>query len=156
MRQRIGAPPFSACLPIWAWFQWENHRKKRPDLRFSAHLPRGEVGVLVEFSAEPAAVLLSDFLLWHYVLNYWYLPESVVDEKRFDATVKSLGADVPSGVAKKNEAFHVEVRKSWDKIFDIHVATRGISYKYSQKRIQATLWTLRKDMVRDAVIFRAR
>ena len=85
---RLGQPPFVHCLPLWAWFQWEGRSKKRPDLRFSGHIPHGETGVLIKFHAEASAVFLSDFELWHYVLNYWYLPHSNEDEARFDAILE--------------------------------------------------------------------
>ena len=62
-------------MPIWAWYQWEGSRRK-PDLRASGYLPKGEPGVRLELRVADDRVLLSDFDLWHYVLNYWYLPKS--------------------------------------------------------------------------------
>ena len=87
MRLRLGPPPSSNSFPLWAWYQWQGASKKRPDLRFSGHLPSGETGVLIEFLAEADEVLLSDFELWHYVLNYLYLPSSSRDEAQFDSVL---------------------------------------------------------------------
>lgn len=92
MRHRIGNPPRSSVRPLWAWHTWQG-RRARPDLRSSGHLPRGTRAARIEFAAEPSTVLLSDFSLWHYVLNYWYLPASSRDEKSFDAMLKAAGLD---------------------------------------------------------------
>ena len=45
-------------------------------LAVCGHLPKGERGVRLELQVADDRVLLSDFDLWHYVLNYWYLPET--------------------------------------------------------------------------------
>jgi hypothetical protein len=156
MRQRLGKPPFEDCYPIWAWFQWQGCDKKRPDLRFSGHIPSRETGVLIEFHAEESKVLLSDFELWHYVLNYWYLPYSIEDEARFDAVLTSLAANTPSEVPTSNQTFHADIRKSWDKIFDIHWSCPDIATEFTQKQIQATLWQLNRNQVKNSTIFKGR
>jgi hypothetical protein len=156
MRQRLGNPPLADCYPLWAWFQWQDCNKKRPDLRFSGHIPTGETAVLIEFHVEASEVLLSDFELWHYVLNYWYLPHSNKDEARFDAILASLTADTPSEVPTSNQAFHAKIRKSWEKIFDIHWACPDIASEFAQKQIQATLWQLNRNQIRNSTIFKAR
>ncbi len=55
-------PDYTGRFPIWAWTE-------KPDLRFGGHLPRDEHGVVIEFEAPAARVLLSDFDAWHCVLN---------------------------------------------------------------------------------------
>jgi len=156
MRQRLGKPPCAGCFPYWAWFQWHGCNKRRPDLRFSGHLPRSEAGVLIEFHAEESEVLLSDFELWHYVLNYWYLPHSNKDEARFDAILESLAANTPSEVHASNQVFHADVRNSWNRIFDIHWSRPNIASEFAQKQIQATLWRLNRKKVKNYTIFKAR
>ena len=156
MRQRLGKPPCAGCFPLWAWFQWHGFNKRRPDLRFSGHLPRGETGVLIEFHAEESEVLLSDFELWHYVLNYWYLPKSNKDETRFDAMLASLAAKTPSEVRTSDQVFHADVRNSWKRIFDVHWSRPNIASEFGQKQIQATLWRLNRKQVKNCTIFRAR
>jgi len=156
MRQRLGKSPFPDCFPLWAWVQWQGCNKKRPDLRFSGHMPSGEIGVLIEFHAEAPEVLLSDFDLWHYVLNYWYLPNSNEDEARFDAVFASVAANTPSEVPTSNQAFHTQIRKSWEKIFDIHWSCPDIASELTQKQIQATLWQLNRNQVTNCTIFKAR
>lgn len=156
MRLRLGPSPSSIWFPMWAWYQWQGADKKRPDLRFSGHLPSGKTGVLIEFLAEAAEVLLSDFELWHYVLNYLYLPYSPADETQFDSILASFAANTPSEVASRHRAFHDAVRKSWERIFDIRWSLRDIAATLSQKSIQATLWRLNRDQVKNWTTFRAR
>ena len=143
-------------FPLWAWYQWQSASKKRPDLRFSAHLPSGETGVLIEFLAEADEVLLSDFELWHYVLNYLYLPSSTRDEARFDSALASFAANTPSEVANRHRAFHQDVRESWDRIFDTRWSQRDIASSFTRKTIQATLWRLNRKQVRNWATFKAR
>jgi len=50
MKERIGNPPCNTTFPIWAWYQWETSKRKRPDLRSAGHLPRNEKGVRIEFN----------------------------------------------------------------------------------------------------------
>ena len=47
---------------------------------------------------DPSEVLLSDFELWHYVLNYQYVPASMKDSRRFDAILEAQGYRTPSDV----------------------------------------------------------
>ena len=155
MRKRLWPPPSSACFPLWAWFQWQGSNKKRPDLRFSGHLPRGDTGVLIEFHADAAEVILSDFELWHYVLNYWHLPNSIADEARFDAILASLAANTPSEVTIRNRSFHSDIQKSWERIFNIQWSKPDIASEFTEKQIQATLWRLNRNKVRNFTIFRA-
>jgi hypothetical protein len=100
-------------------------------------------------------VLLSDFELWHYVLNYWYLPTSNKDETRFDAILASLAANTPSEVTTRNRPFHSDIRKSWERISNIQWSTPDIVAKFTQKQIQATLWLLNRNMVMNFTILRA-
>lgn len=101
-------------------------------------------------------MLLSDFELWHYVLNYWYLPHSNEDEARFDAILASLAANTPSEVHTSNQAFHDDVRNSWERIFDIHWSRPNIASEFRQKQIQATLWRLNRKQVKNHTIFKVR
>jgi len=90
MRRLKTARPSTDAMPIWAWYQWEGRRRK-PDLRANGHLARGERGVRVELEVADGRVLLSDFDLWHYVLNYWYLPKSEKDGEAFEKKLTRLG-----------------------------------------------------------------
>lgn len=74
MKKRIGMPPNDVIYPVWAWYQWEGVRK-RPDMR--THRYGGKKGtpvVLLTIDVPNNMVLLSNFDMWHVVLNNGYLP----------------------------------------------------------------------------------
>ncbi len=70
MQIRLGEPPAGVTYPIWAWYQWQDAKRRLPDLRCRAHLGKGEVGVRIEFTKPAGQILLSDFDLWHLPLCY--------------------------------------------------------------------------------------
>jgi len=156
MRSRLGPPSSYSDLPLWAWYQWESSVRVRPDLRCSGHLPTGQSGVLIELDIDALQVLLSAFELWHYILNYQYLPASGKDWRRFDALLEDLGSWTPSEVPVRNRAFHRAIRESWTRIFDLHWSRRKIASAFARKAIQATFWRLPLDRVRSFTVFRAR
>jgi hypothetical protein len=49
MKMRLGPPPEPGCFPIWAWYQWENESRRKPDIRAAGHLSKGQKGVRIEF-----------------------------------------------------------------------------------------------------------
>jgi len=92
MRRRLAwSPSDREVLPVWAWYQWQNSRGRKPDLRFKAHLPAGTDGVRLELEVRRDSVLLSDFDLWHCVLNRCYLPISAEDDAAFDRLLQTRG-----------------------------------------------------------------
>jgi hypothetical protein len=129
---------------VWAWFQYENERQRRPDLRSGGHLSAGTSGVLIELSVPDREVLLSDFDLWHYALNRWYLPATLRDYARIE---KLSYDDLPRGR---------EMEESWSRIFDIEWSLKDVAEPRSQKSIQAAVWEVPLARVRSVRYFRAR
>lgn len=85
MEERIGKKPTNDCCPIWAWYQYLSVDKRRPDLRETGHLEKGEAGVRLEIEKDDNEVLLSDYGLWHYPLGiYYYIGDSEEDEGMFE------------------------------------------------------------------------
>jgi hypothetical protein len=144
MKMRISPPPRGVRHPAWAWFQYENEQHRRPDLRRAGHLPAGTHGILIEFSAPVRAVLLSDFDLWHYVLNRWYLPSNSRDYRRID---KLAYEDLPTGQ---------EMERSWSRVFDLEWSLKDVATPRSMKNIQATVWEVPVASVRSVRAFQAR
>jgi hypothetical protein len=146
MERRLKTPrPSKDALPIWAWYQWEGVNRRRPDLRAGGYLSKAERGVRVELEVADDRVLLSDFDLWHYVLNYWYLPTTEKDGKAFEeklarAGLSFYGCDHQHPLA--NNRYGREIERSWERIFDVGWADRGraIAHPPQEKSIQATLW----------------
>ena len=84
-------------------------------------------------------MLRSDFELWHYVLNGWYLPRSRADERDFDARPDRR-----------------RIAPSWGRIFDLDWSNRRYVAAREAKSIQGTIWELRPEDVRRSVHFTAR
>lgn len=150
MMRCLGPAPLAVAFPIWVWYQWGNAHKRRPDLRHAAHLPRGECGVLLECECPIDSVLLSDFVLWHYVLNNWYLPTDEADEQAFDGHYSS-----PSVPAEERQQQKTD---SWQRIFDLEWSDPKEEYavRRDKKSIQGTLWELPLSQVQSAKLFVAR
>ena len=149
--------PFDKAFPIWAWYQWNGVAKRMPDLRYRGHLSPGSRGVRIKFETDDALVLLSDFDLWHYVLNYWYLSTSMAEGNRFDRELKRIGLDYYEMKPLPNEEYHRRIERSWEKIFDLDWVDkyRHIAHKREGKSIQATFWELKLEYVREVKEFMA-
>ena len=85
--------------PIWFWHQYKNSKSKRPDLRESGLLSKGTKGVLIEFEKPETEILLSDFNLWHFVLNYWHIANNEEQELEFNKLLKTSNVEF---IDKKN------------------------------------------------------
>lgn len=146
MQQRIDPAPHVNALPFWAWFQAYGAKQPKPDLRRRGHLPAGSSGVRLTLQMPSEKVLLSDFELWHYVLNSWYLPTSLIDGDRFEKNHNAKPATEQQAMT----------RKSWLRIFDLNFAAAEISDVYENKSLQATFWELTLDNVIEVQTFLAR
>jgi hypothetical protein len=162
MVQRLSIPrPTQNTMPVWAWYQWENEKRCKPDLRSGCHLPKGDEGVRIEFQADDEKVLLSDFELWHYVLNYWYLPNSERDGNAFEKKLAKAGLSFfkhEHSNPLPHAQYRREIERSWERIFDIGWSDKrhAIAVPLQRKSIQATLWELRLEEVLQVKEFTAR
>jgi len=158
MEERLGTRPSERALPLWAWYQWNGVTRRKPDLRCGGYMPKDERCVCIEFAVSDRHVLLSDFELWHYVLNYWYLPESSKDEEAFETELSRRGLTSYRTKPLRDRVFHRRIVESWSRIFDLDWTDSACSIgrPRAEKSIQASLWELRRDRVRDVRFFRAR
>jgi hypothetical protein len=101
-------------------------------------------------------VLLSDFTLWHHVLNYWYLPASPIDARKFGATLKEAGFDFFKTKPLPDPALHRQIELSWERIFNLDLVVRGITDPRGERSVQATQWALPLEAVREIAWFIAR
>ena len=153
--------PNKKVVPIWVWCQWEGASRRKPDLRAAGYLPRGEQGVRIELDVDDDRVLLSDFDLWHYVLNYWYLPESEKDGREFERKLARAGLSF-YGCSHEcplmNIQYRRQIEQSWERIFDINWSDRrhAIASPLKKKSIQATLWEICMKDVSEVREFTAR
>lgn len=152
MAERRGAPPAEDTFPVWAWYQYDGVRRRRPDLRSSAHIERGARGVRIELEVEESEMLLSDFDTWHHVLLHSYLPVSEEDDERFAAAAEPFerkGKLYPRPLRR-------EVRKSWELIFDLDFEDPYVASPKDEKSIQACLWEIRAEQIVSVDCFTAR
>jgi hypothetical protein len=99
------------------------------------HLPPGAVGILISFSVPEEKVLLSQFEMWTWVLNDYY----IVDNEKENARVKQLGR-----MGRLTDEMRTA---SWERIFDLSFGSAGFWACCSELRI---------DQVKEARRFVAR
>lgn len=153
--------PNDLAYPVWAWYQWCGENKRKPDLRYSGYAQRGTKLCRIEFEIEEDEVLLSDFDLFHHVLNYWYIPKNERDDNAFDKemgknNITLLDLQDFKKNSKKIDLLRNKIEKSWDLIFDIDWYDEYITSSKYEKSIQAVFWELRREQVIDIKEFIAR
>ncbi len=86
MRKRIGEPPEGVTYPVWAWYQWENARKK-PDLRRERWENgfRGERFACMEIDIPDEKVVLFDFDSWSIILLNGFISDTEEESDRLEA-----------------------------------------------------------------------
>jgi hypothetical protein len=116
--------------PIWAWAY------PKPDLRCAGHLEPGTPGVCIECRAPASTVLLSDFDAWHHVLNESYLSLNDEEDESWESRTGHRR------YAELSSAEQAEIRKSWDRIFDLSALLAAPAWhkgETSTQYIQATV-----------------
>jgi hypothetical protein len=148
MVQQMAArmPRHSGNPPIWAW-------PVKPDLRHYrwSWMPEGWY-TCIEFDAPDERVLLSEFDLWHDVLNCSICS---LTEAEFDSFHDRFDAD-PRPRAEKEDAFCVEMMDTWQRIFDPDVGGDPEWRGTGDLEWQACVDGLLEEWVRDVRIFRSR
>ena len=136
MQKRIGDPPKGVLYPIWAWYQWEDERKK-PDLRRErwGNGWKGDRFVCMEIDMPEEGVLLSDFDAWSIILNDGLLSFS---EQEHIAIEKEYECLLPA------EQLQFKY-KNWERVFDL--AYIDNDWTTNGSSIQGTFWELRKEQV---------
>ena len=152
MRERIERKPLDAVYPIWTWYSYLGKRKK-PDLRFNSHQKRGTKSVLLEISIPNDEILISDFEMWHYPLNLWYIPVNDEDDEEFDKKYSNarlkLFCDCNMQNSDNSDAFIAlqEMKKSWEKIFIPDYEAQKRIESGEKLELQATIWEIRLENV---------
>lgn len=151
LRKRVTYPRHTRITPFWLWLQWESETKPKPDLRFSAHGRAGQPYVLVELEIPDYQqhLLISDFHLWHYVINRWYIPASEDDSNAFE---EQFGTKLGLGQGERRQ----RVKASWERIFDMGFADSYVTDPKPKKRLQAVSWYIDPKWVRHIKPFIAR
>ena len=142
MKKRIGLPPKGVAYPVWAWYA-QNGKHRKPDLRSErwGYGLGNKQYACIEFEIPDDLVLLSDFDVWHIVLNNGLISETEEEDTRQEAYFESLSPEAQKEYREEN----------WERVFDVtpfnnHWITRG-------DWVQATVWELRKEMIRGVRFF---
>ena len=145
MEYRIGRRPNGVSYPIWAWHtrDWQH---KKPDLRNRGLGNKGEKSVCIEVEVPDNQVVLTDFDVWHFVLNKWYFDDSYSEEEWEKLHAKYDRLD-------RNVKEKVKIQ-SWQKVFDVSPFQN--EWCQRGRYIQATFWVLYLKDVKDVRFFTAR
>lgn len=142
MDEKIGKRPFSECFPVWAWFQYNNSQRRKPDLRSTGFLPKGTKGVRVEINKNDNEVLLSDFMLWSFPLSYHnFIGQNEQESIDFDEMLERKGLN-KTNIGKLPKDVQTKIIKSWDRVLDLDFDDPYHTSPKDSKAIQATFWTL--------------
>ena len=133
---------YEEVWPIWAWYLIDGKRHA-PDLRCTGFAAKGTPLVRIEFEIERKNVLLSDFSLWHSVLNKWFIGENEEEENEYWNNLDNFPRK--------------RLETSWEKIFLIdEIRNNPWLCTPELQSIQATFWRLEKGMVRNVKFFTER
>ena len=145
MENRVGKRPKGVSYPIWAWHtrDWQH---KKPDLRNVGLNTKGQKSVCIEVEVPDNQVVLTDYDIWHFVLNGWYFDNSTCEEEW-----EKLHAKYDRLDRGRKEQIKLQ---SWQNIFNISPFEND--WFQRGRYIQATFWVLYLKDVRDVRFFVAR
>ena len=103
----------------------------------------GERFVCIELEIPDGLVLLSDFHMWHFVLNRWPISDTEEEANRLDKFLESAEQD-------KAEVF---LRQNWERVFDITPFENEWTSRGDY--IQSTFWELKYEYVKKVRSFSA-
>jgi len=132
-------------FPIWAWHT-RNWKQKGPDFRCTGLGRRGERMVCIELEIPNFQVLLSDYNLWHFVLNDMW-----IDESRCEEEWEEMHNWYDMQPVEVQELLK---RESWNRIFDLN--PMYTEWREVGRDIQAVFWKLRKEMITKIYYFVAK
>lgn len=136
--------------PIWAWYRF-NGKEKKPDLRHSCYGTRGDKMVCMEIEIPDEKVLLSDFDLWHFVLNDWWLDNELFKD---GYTEEDYDQNQEWFKALNDEEKRLEKTKSWEMILNIE--SFESDWIARGEYVQAVFWELKREDIRKVQFFTAR
>ena len=135
MREKIGNPPDGIKFPVWAWHT-QDWKHKKSDLRSErwcyGHYP--EKYACIEIEVPDNEVVLSDYDLWHCILNKSAICFNEEEFDNFSDTKEFL-------------------EETWNRVFDVEPFEDDWFWK--GRYIQATFWQLKKEMIKAVRFFKA-
>ncbi len=148
LEKKVPKPRAACHYPIWAWQCWDSGRSCRPDLRVRWG-KRGEQMVLISFKIPNKLVLLSDFQLWHFVLNHLFL--AINQEQEDCISALDLRKDKASKVILEKK-----IIDSWQHIFNWQDIDKDYFGDGLGTSIQAVCWEIQMDWIKSVVLFKSK
>jgi hypothetical protein len=135
-KQRIKG--WSVERPVWLWV-------KKPDLRTYRFIkdpesPKYQEFVLIELEIPAKDVLISEFGLWHNILNNRYIPYTAAEDDAFDKKLKKIS----------KEKARKLIRLSWDRCLvdaDLKLSNKFEKAYIQPISFQAIIQNIRLDQV---------
>jgi len=138
----IDKKPSHCNYPIWAWKCYDKSRFCKPDLRLRWGTKAKEELYLIELEIPDKKVLLSEYHLWHSVLDNNYIAYNEDDELLFE---------------KNDTSFYYEkIEKSWEHIFNWGKLDKSWHGESLGDSIQAVFWELRLEWVTKITFFKSK
>lgn len=135
--------PKELHYPIWAWHTMDWKHEKL-DLTKDWYDEEGAKRVCLEIEIPDNEVLLSDFNLWHFVLN-----KSWIDDSTNEVEYDKMHEEFDKLDRKTKNELTV---KSWEKIFNVKPFIID-NWIENGRFVQAVFWTLKKEQVKDVRFF---
>lgn len=149
MRRQLLAriPSYGGGWPVWVWVRWD--KRGKPDLRASGLLPSGTKGVRIELVVPSSQVLVSDFGLWHHVLNNWYCAWTEAEQEAWYQ--REDGGKVAPAILQAQK------EKSWERCFDLTTPRdRDWLGDAGEVSLQGCIKAIHLNQVTDVTLFTAR
>lgn len=124
--------PDNIKYPVWAWYSYGDTGNNYPNLNNFSDTTSKDGTVMIKIEIDEKDVFLSDYDIWHGVLNNIYWNDKKTDEE-WDAEEERIKKLSP-------EEYEKEKEESWKKVYTDLNLRNGY--------IQATFWKLTPDMIR--------
>lgn len=137
--EKMVPKPEGVQFPVWCSISEENMLRPTID------------SVVYVLEVDESEIIYFDGVKWDYVLNHLYIP---IDEKDAEAYAKEMEdkgfKNSFSFIDEKTAHFYPAERKkvmdSWMRVF--------VTDQWDIFRIQANIWEIRKDMIKDIIYFK--
>lgn len=131
--------PDGVEFPVWCSISEENMLKPI------------EGTAVYALEVDESEVIYFDGRKWDYVLNHLYIPKDEEDESNYIEDIKSKGLkDSFSFIDGKYANFYPlekrRVMESWMRVFEIE--------EWNIFNVQANIWEIRKDMIKDILYYK--
>jgi len=163
MEKRGLKKPQKFSYPIYFWVQWQDKRKKKPDLRrYVWYAQKDMPYVRIECDIPEEKILLFNHDNWCRTFQNGYLANSIEDYDKYWENLKNnkslITFQYPLKIGKFYEQ-QLKIIKSWEKIFDLDYNVPDDSIdpkKRDEQRIIGTTWKIELDWVTDVTYFMGR